>query len=241
MNGRLAKHLRFLSRFRRSLRAATPIPGAFSPPPVVQQPGYAVANPGTAPIVLGQQQVARLTNNGALTSAGINVNLVNRQTTTGNNTIVLPPGGSMIINGDAYSSFSVGTSTASLFLEVGAPSFLNSPIFLGKVNAGQSGTWTVGLSAGSLVEIADSAGNVQSVILANGGTASCNGVGRALVIATASDPVTLSDGTTTGQVTVMPATAQWFPVTFPVVNGKTYTFAGTGLALLGPGITVTPG
>lgn len=107
---------------------------------------------------------------------------------------------------------------------------------------GRPGEYDGMVSASSTVQAIpnDSAGNQQGQSMANGSSAPATGIWHVFAAATATDAVTLSDGTRTQQAFVSGATEQWIELKIPVIQGTTYTLAGTGLTILGNAGVVCP-
>ena len=80
------------------------------------------------------------------------------------------------------------------------------------------------------IHVIDPFQNILPQGFSNGTAAGATGLAYALVTSTAA--LTLDDGTSTKPLSPG-ALSVWTLVTFPVVAGKTYTIAGTGLAILG--------
>lgn len=103
---------------------------------------------------------------------------------------------------------------------------------LGVIQASQLGSWSVSLTGTGGVELLDGAGFVSQVQGTSGGVCPATGVARAFVTANSSAAISLSDGTTTKTVGTGDG-ASWILVTWPCVEGVTYTLSGTGIHFLG--------
>jgi len=206
------------------------------PDPRLPQTGYSLSNPGTGQISIQLGDALRVTNNASLASATvITITTQDRtQPAVTANVVALSPGGSAVFPGFLYAWVQLSTSSATTGIEYGPLIAIVGPHMTGKgtVTAAQSGAWSVSL--------ADSSGNPIVTALSNAGTAGANGIAHGLAAATATDTVTLSDGTSTENLFTSGATEAWVAFSFPVVSGKTYTLAGTGLVILSGAMIISP-
>ena len=97
------------------------------------------------------------------------------------------------------------------------------------VNANQSGTWTVGVNNFPTTY----GGPTVSVVSSGVFTAGAAGLATVTVKATSGDEITLEDFDSQTEPLTSSATGDWQTFQFPVVSGKAYTLAGTGLVVLG--------
>jgi len=155
----------------------------------------------------------------------------------GSITVAAAPGMALVADGRLFSTVQISTANGGAFWAIVT---LDQPVH---TFGGPTSPTTQTVAQGSppwQVEVEDASGNLGLATFANGSPCPANGVVWALIVATSTDAVTLTDGTTS-KTLIASASGNWTLVQWHAVAGVTYTLSGTGLAILGTKLTVALG